>query len=251
MKIKTKLSHIGVAIIVLGSIIGLCKVLAINHEYSRLIKSSSAITQTHANTSTGLNDDNSNNNTYSTTTKQTTTKAATSNVTNKVTTTTTTTTKAITTTKETLPLELESCNIPYGDTSFHSYMDYKCITNSNSQQYKLQQMCWTDSQGIRRQGDDVCVALGSYYGTNIGDRYLITTDTGNSYTAVLADCKADMHTDANNQYREAGYGSKNIVEFIVDSNCLSGEVLLSGNIGTYNNYSGNITSIQRISDRSK
>ena len=249
MKFKTKLSHIGVAIIVLGSIIGLCKVLAINHEYSRLTKSSSAITQTHANTSTGLNDDNSNNNTYSTTTKQATTKAAASNVTNKVT--TTTTTKAITTTKETLPLELESCNIPYGDTSFHSYMDYKCITNSNSQQYKLQQMCWTDSQGIRRQGDDVCIALGSYYGTNIGDRYLITTDTGNSYTAVLADCKADIHTDANNQYREAGYGSKNIVEFIVDSNCLSGDVLFSGNIGTYNNYSGNITSIQRISDRSK
>lgn len=245
MKIKTKLSHIGVAIIILGSIIGLCKVLAINHEYSRLVKSSSVITQTHAYTSTGLNDDNSNNNTYSTTTKQTTTKAATSNVT------TTTTTKAVITTKETLPLELESCNIPYGDTSFHSYMDYKCITNSNSQQYKLQQMCWTDSQGIRRQGNDVCIALGSYYGTNIGDRYLITTDTGNSYTAVLADCKADIHTDANNQYREAGHGSKNIVEFIVDSNCLSGDVLLSGNIGTYNNYSGNITSIQRILDRSK
>lgn len=249
MKFKTKLSHIGVAIIVLGLIIGLCKVLAINHEYSRLVKSSSTITQTHANTSTGLNDDNSNNNTYSTTTKQATTKAATSNVTNKVT--TTTTTKAITTTKETLPLELESCNIPYGDTSFHSYMDYKCITNTNSQQYKFQQMCWTDSQGIRRQGNDVCIALGSYYGTNIGDRYLITTDTGNSYTAVLADCKADMHTDANNQYREAGYGSKNIVEFIVDSNCLSGDVLLSGNIGTYNNYSGNITSIQKISEGGK
>ena len=125
MKFKTKLSHIGVAIIVLGSIIGLYKVLAINHEYSRLVKSSSTITQTHADTSTGFNDDNSNNNTYSTTTtKQTTTKAAT----NKVT--TTTTTKAVTTTKETLPLELESCNIPYGDTSFHSYMDYKCITNS-------------------------------------------------------------------------------------------------------------------------
>ena len=250
MKFKTKLGYVGVAIIVLGLIIGLCKVLTINKEYAKLVKSSSTITQTHADTSASLNDDSSNNNTYSTTTtKQTTTKAATSNVTSKVT--TTTTTKAITTTKETLPLELESCNIPYGDTSFHSYMDYKCITNSNSQQYKLQQMCWTDSQGIRRQGNDVCIALGSYYGTNIGDRYLITTDTGNSYTAVLADCKADIHTDANNQYREAGYGSKNIVEFIVDSNCLSGDVLFSGNIGTYNNYSGNIISIQKISEGGK
>ena len=248
MKFKTKLSHIGVTIIVLGLIIGLCKVLAINNEYAKLVKSSSTITQTHADTSTSLNDDNLKDNTYSTTTtKQTTIKTTTSNTT----TTAATTTKAVVTTKETMPLELESYNIPYGDTSFHSYMDYKCITNTNSQQYKLQQLCWTDSQGIRRQGDDVCIALGSYYGTNIGDRYLITTDTGNSYTAILADCKADIHTDVNNQYREAGYGSKNIVEFIVDSSCLSGDVLFSGNIGTYNNYSGNITSIQKISEGGK
>lgn len=144
-------------------------------------------------------------------------------------------------------IELISYDIPAGDTSFHGYMDYACITDINSLQYQLQLNCWTDSQGIRRQGDDVCIALGSYYGTEIGTRYLITTDTGNSFTAVLADCKADIHTDYNNQYRDTGNGFKNVVEFIVDTYALDPDVMSSGNIGTYSNYSGNIVSIQKIS----
>ena len=125
-------------------------------------------------------------------------------------------------------------------------MDYACITDINSLQYQLQLNCWTDCQGIRRQGDDVCIALGSYYGTEIGTRYLITTDMGNSFTAVLADCKADIHTDYNNQYRDTGNGFKNVVEFIVDTYALDPDVMSSGNIGTYDNYSGNIVSIQKI-----
>lgn len=144
-------------------------------------------------------------------------------------------------------IELISYNIPIGDTSFHAYMDYRYITDTNSSQYQLQLNCWTDSQGIRRQCDDVCIALGSYYGTEIGTRYLITTDTGNSFTAVLADCKADIHTDYNNQYRDTGNGFKNVVEFIVDTYALDNDVMSSGNIGTYSNYSGNIVSIQKIS----
>lgn len=143
-------------------------------------------------------------------------------------------------------IELVSYDIPTGDTSFHGYMDYACITDINSLQYQLQLNCWTDSQGIRRQGDDVCIALGSYYGTEIGTRYLITTDMGNSFTAVLADCKADIHTDYNNQYRDTGNGFKNVVEFIVDTYALDPDVMSSGNIGTYSNYSGNIVSIQKI-----
>jgi hypothetical protein len=144
-------------------------------------------------------------------------------------------------------IELISYNIPTGDTSFHGYMDYACITDINSLQYQLQLNCWTDSQGIRRQGDDVCIALGSYYGTEIGTRYLITTDMDNSFTAVLADCKADIHTDYNNQYRDTGNGFKNVVEFIVGTYALDPNVMSSGNIGTYDNYSGNIVSIQKIS----
>ena len=138
-----------------------------------------------------------------------------------------------------------SMEVPQGNTNFFAYMDYKTITNISSNQYKLQEYCWTDSQGIRRQGDDYCVALGSYYSTNIGDRFVITLDTGNTYTVVLADCKADIHTDVNNQFRWART-YKNVIEFIVDSDKLSNDVRNSGNMGTYDNLNGNIVSIQKI-----
>lgn len=137
-------------------------------------------------------------------------------------------------------------DVPNGKTNFCAYMDYRTITDPTSEQYKFQQICWTDSQGIRRQGDDVCIALGSYYGTQIGSRYIITTDEGNEFTAVLADCKADCHTDSLHQYRPVSYGYKNVVEFVVDTEVLDYDIAASGNIGNYNNYSGNITKIERI-----
>lgn len=136
--------------------------------------------------------------------------------------------------------------IPYGDTSFYAYMDWQAITDCNSPQYQLLSQGWTDSQGIRRVGDDVCIALGSYYSTNIGDRFLITLDSGNSYTAILGDCKADCDTDYTNRYRAVGNGKINVVEFIVDINSLNYSVRNSGSIGSYDNYSGQIVSIEKI-----
>lgn len=129
--------------------------------------------------------------------------------------------------------------------NFYGYMDYRCITNTDSAQYKFQQNCWTDSQGLRRQGDDYVVALGSFYSINIGDRFYITLDTGITYTVVLGDCKADCHTNSTNQYTPAG-DMINIIEFIVDIPCLDYTVAQSGNIGTYNNLSGNVVSITKI-----
>lgn len=137
--------------------------------------------------------------------------------------------------------------IPEGDTNFYAYMDWTAVTDHNSPQYNLLSKGWTDSQGIRRVGDDVCIALGTYYTDTVGDRFIITTDMGNSYTAIVGDIKADCHTDSKNQYRWAGNNSKNVVEFIVDTNSLDYAVRTSGNIGTYNNYSGQIISIKKIS----
>lgn len=244
---------VAICIIVIG--FGVVKVIGINEDYKHNFERNKAkkstvntITTTTStitkNTTIRLVENKKN--TVKTNTKSTTiTKEtrATKPYSYKVTETTTIVTKS-----ETEPeIELISYDIPTGDTSFHGYMDYACITDINSLQYQLQLNCWTDSQGIRRQGDDVCIALGSYYGTEIGTRYLITTDIGNSFTAVLADCKADIHTDYNNQYRDTGNGFKNVVEFIVDTYALDPDVMSSGNIGTYSNYSGNIVSIQKIS----
>lgn len=141
-------------------------------------------------------------------------------------------------------IEYASLDVP-SNNDFYSYMDYRCITTGN--QYELQQQAYTDSQGLRRVNDDVCVTMGSYYGTEIGTRFRITT-TDNTYTVILGDCKADYHTDINNQYRLSGNGKKNIIEFIVDTNSLDSEVTLMGNVGMYENYSGEIIKIERIEE---
>ena len=243
---------VAVCVIVIG--FGVVKVIGINEDYKHNFERNKAENSTVDTITTPTNTITKNTkarlvenkkitvkaNTKSTTTTKET--RATKPYSHKITETTTIVTKS-----EAEPeIELVSYNIPAGDTSFHGYMDYACITDTNSLQYQLQLNCWTDSQGIRRQGDDVCIALGSYYGTEIGTRYLITTDMGNSFTAVLADCKADIHTDYNNQYRDTGNGFKNVVEFIVDTYALDPDVMSSGNIGTYDNYSGNIVSIQKL-----
>lgn len=142
-------------------------------------------------------------------------------------------------------------NIPNGNTSFFAYMDYKTITDANSYQYKYQvNYCYTDDMGLRRnQYGDYVIALGSYYGTEIGTRYNITLDNGTTFTAVLGDCKADIHTDAMNQYRSAGYNGEyqNVIEFIVDNNYLSNEVKSAGNIGAYDMFNcTGIVSITKI-----
>ena len=256
---------VAVCVIVIG--FGIVKVIGINEDYRHNFERNKEENSTATTIMKATPDiaKNTTNNTSKTTFKSKSVAGKKNKtITNAETTTVKTATKEIRTTKpyshkvtetttmitksETEPeIELISYDVPTGDTSFHGYMDYACITDTNSLQYQFQMNCWTDSQGIRRQGDDVCIALGSYYGTEIGTRYLITTDSGNSFTAVLADCKADIHTDYNNQYRDTGNGFKNVVEFIVDTYALDPDVMSSGNIGTYSNYSGNIVSIQKIS----
>ena len=160
--------------------------------------------------------------------------------------TTTTTQKTTTTTQKKISTSNTYYEVPLGDTSFHSYMSYKAITNTASPQYRLQQKAYTDEQGIRCIGKDKCIAVGSYYSTTIGDRFKITLSSGNSFTAIVADGKSDMHTESTHMFRPVGYGKKNVIEFVVDTSKLDSRVRQSGNIGTYSNYNGNVVSIQKI-----
>lgn len=136
----------------------------------------------------------------------------------------------------------ESLEIPQGDCSSFLYMDYRAITNTSSIQWALQQTAWTDSQGLRRIGDDYCVALGTYYG-QVGDRFRITTDRGNVYSIQMADAKG---YDSNGWYHVAGNGKINLVEFIVQTEYLPSEVTLYGDCGVLDNVGGNIVKIERL-----
>lgn len=135
--------------------------------------------------------------------------------------------------------------VPLGDTTFKSYMSWKAITNTDSEQYKLQKSCWTDKKGLRRHGQDYVIAMGSYYADYIGERFTITLDTGKSFTAVIGDFKDNRHTDETNKYTPMENGKKNVIEFVVDTSELDETARKMGDI-SYAGFKGNVESIERV-----
>ena len=103
------------------------------------------------------------------------------------------------------------------NNSFKSYMSYKCITNRSSKQYKFQQECYTGYYGIRMKDGRYCIAVGSYYTTKIGKKIDLVMENGAIIKCILADCKANAHTDSTNRQNPNG----SIAEFIVDMNSLN------------------------------
>lgn len=146
-----------------------------------------------------------------------------------------------------------SLGVPNINSSFKTYMDYRAITNKNSNQYKfMKRWGWVDSEGFMRcdgerdlgiTDDYYLIALGSYYGTEIGAKYRITTNTGRVFYGVLADCKANRHTNSTNQY---GINSKDVVEFLVDTRKLNKSVRYHGTANVYMPLNGSIAKIERI-----
>ena len=148
---------------------------------------------------------------------------------------------------------LEEMQIPNCDTSFKSYMDYRCITNKASDQYKLQQSAWTDDMGLRRVDDYYLVAMGTYYSNTVGDKFRITLEGDKTFDVMIGDIKADIHTDNSNMYspvyNENGtFKSANVVEFIIDIKSMDRKVKLMGDVSAYEEFKGNIVKIERISD---
>ena len=144
-----------------------------------------------------------------------------------------------------------SYDVPDGNTDFKSYMSYRAITNKRSPQWRLQQECWTDEDGLRRQTDDYVVAMGTYYSSTVGERFKITLDSGEEFTVIVGDIKADRHTNATNQYNTV-YNTRgevisyNVLEFIVDTSVLDRTAKRSGTVSSLSYLSGNITSIKKI-----
>lgn len=145
-------------------------------------------------------------------------------------------------------LNAASLEIPNGDCSNFMFMDYRTLTDTTSKQWELQQYAWTDSDGFRRIGDDYCVALGTYYG-QVGDRFRITTDEGNSYTVIEADAKGNdavFYNDYQSWYHVCGDGRINLIEFVVDGDLIPSECWQMGEMGVIDSIGGNIVSIERI-----
>lgn len=135
--------------------------------------------------------------------------------------------------------------LPQLDTSFKSYMDYRAITCTASEQYALQQQAYTDDLGLREIDGFYCIALGTYYSSQCGEKFKILTDNGNEFYVIVADIKDDRHTDDSNMYVPLSNGNANVVEFIVDTPAMERRVALLGDISGYEQFSGNIVKIER------
>ena len=124
-----------------------------------------------------------------------------------------------------------------------TYMSYKAITNTRSKQYQLQAKAVTDpNTGIRTIDGDYCVAIGSGWGCAVGDKILVTLEGGKTFKAIVADAKADAHTNSDNKTTTHD-GS--VVEFVVDIPSLPKAVRTSGSLGTLEMFSGGVVSITK------
>lgn len=143
------------------------------------------------------------------------------------------------------PIQLAQYDVPDIDTSFKTFTDYKMVTDKTSKQYEIVQNSYTDNKGMRRiKGtNDFVVALGTYYTKDVGERFLITLESGVLLYVTVGDIKSDEHTENSNRYiRENG----NVVEFYIDSSVTDKDVLKNGDISCYTMFSGNIVTIEKL-----
>lgn len=244
---KTTLNTIKANVILVGILANICADVYILHQLDTTLNNQEAILQ---NQTEIVNEISEINDTYSNTVELDTVYCKSVQVENL--TATSSNNSKITIEKEN-NYTLEEMNVPNCDTSFKSYMSYKCITNKISDQYKLQLSAWTDNMGLRRVDDYYLVAMGTYYSDTIGDKFRITLEGDKTFDVMIGDIKADIHTDSSNMYspvydENGTFKSANVIEFIIDTKAVDKKVRLMGDISAYEEFKGNIVKIERISD---
>lgn len=135
-------------------------------------------------------------------------------------------------------------SLPSIPTNVKSFTDYRVYNIDGTPHYRLQNQCYTDRLGLRRFGEDYCVSVGSYYSTDIGERFEVILDTGFTFTVIVSDTKADYDTDEQHMYTPCvnynGEDSGNLLEFIVDIESVSKEMYAYGSVDYYSQFKGSI-----------
>ena len=116
-------------------------------------------------------------------------------------------------------------------SGFKSYMPYTAITSKSSPQYKLQQSTYTGTYGIRQYGNRYCVAIGTAFNADVGTYFDLILANGAAIPCIVADIKANNHTDSNNMVTIA---NGCLTEFIVDSSKLNKNAKRMGDISYCN-----------------
>ena len=125
-------------------------------------------------------------------------------------------------------------------------MDYRTITDRDSEQYVMQQSAATGECGVRKFNEDYMVAMGTFYAERAGERFRIALDSGSVFTVITGDIKNPTHTDSTNRYSEIDGSSGNLLEFIVDGYAVDNMVVFLGDVSYYDKFEGDIVSIEYL-----
>ena len=128
--------------------------------------------------------------------------------------------------------EINTFNVPKKEkhliinhNGMKTFMSYTTITNKTSNQYKLQQMAYTDEEGFRKVNNRYCVAIGTAFGAYVGQIFDAELENGTIIECIVGDIKADKDTDKSNVFTSQGC----CLEFIVDMKQLNGTIKTMGN----------------------
>lgn len=118
----------------------------------------------------------------------------------------------------------------YGSNGFKSFMPYTAITNTASNQYKLQQnFAYTGTYGIRQVNGRYCVAIGTAFSTFVGSYFDLILENETVIPCIVSDLKSPKDTFQDNiTTLENGCVS----EFVVDIEVLNKTVKSRGDISS-------------------
>lgn len=142
-----------------------------------------------------------------------------------------------------------SFGLTFGEESrVKPYMDFRCVTSPESEQWKLlhSENCVSNGNGLMRVDGYYCVAMGQNFGS-IGDRFIavLEKDDGERYEVglIMADAKQMCHTR-----NCAGWVGVNghVFEMVVDTDVLNPTAKVMGDCNYVPELEGKVVEIRKL-----
>lgn len=142
-----------------------------------------------------------------------------------------------------------SFGLTFGEESrVKPYMDFRCVTSSESEQWKLlhSENCVSVGNGLMSVDGYYCVAMGQNFGS-IGDRFIavLEKDNGERYEVglIMADAKQMCHT----RNCEGWVGvNGHVFEMVVDANVLNPTAKVMGDCNYVPELEGKVVEIRKL-----
>lgn len=142
-----------------------------------------------------------------------------------------------------------SFGLTFGDESrVKPYMDFRCVTSPESEQWKLlhSENCVSVGNGLMSVDGYYCVAMGQNFGS-IGDRFIavLEKDNGERYEVglIMADAKQMCHT----RNCEGWVGvNGHVFEMVVDTDVLNPTAKVMGDCNYVPELEGKVVEIRKL-----